>query len=96
MVEHLGELLECVGVAVQAAIWMGRRSLGFDPHEAPLVLDGNRVLPGDVLDHELVLGFRIATKTNGTVGRRDVVDARRLRPGDHVDDGLEVPAQEHV
>ena len=96
MVEKLGELFEGVGVAVLVATRMRHGPLGLKSGEAPLVLHGERVLTRGRLDPEAAIPVGVSAEPHGPVRRRDLVGTVGPRPADHVDDGLEVAAQEHL
>ena len=96
MVEELGELFEGVGVAVLVATRMWRGPLGLKPDEARLVLHRERVLTRDRLDPEAAIHAGVSAEPHGSVRRRDFVGTVGPRPADHVDDGIEVAAQEHL
>src|ERR1700733_4912189 len=96
MVEKLGELFEGVGVAVLVATRMRRGPLGLKSDEAPLVLHGERVLTRGRLDPEAAIPAGVSAEPHGSVRRRNFVGTVGPRPADHVDDALEVAAQEHL
>ena len=96
MVEELGELLERVGVAVLVATRVRHGPLGLKSDEALLVLHSERVLTRGRLDPEAAIRAGVSTEPHGSVRRRDFVGAVGPRPADHVDDGIEVLAQQHL
>ena len=88
--------LERVGIAVLAAVGVRRRPLDLQSDEACLVLDGDRVPTRHRVDPEATVPPGIPAEADGTLRRCDFVGAVGPRPADHVDDGFEVGAQQHL
>ena len=96
MIEELGELLEGVGIAVLAAPRMPSCALGLKSDEARLVLHGKWVLTGDRHNPETPVHLGGTAELDGAVNRSDFVRSVGPRPADHVDDWIELVAQQDV